>query len=100
MAVIDKLDIRRAQVEIDGDRRRGPSHKTGSRCAVALDGGSSDGYGVTNLPAAVPVRLRWRPALRGTSSATTTLSSATSTALDYRDLDHGGGGLPTYGRRH
>jgi general secretion pathway protein D len=82
MAVIDKLDIRRAQVEIEAIVVEVDVNKSANfGVQWLLDGGSSYGYGVTNLPGSGSgiVSLA-TAALEGTSSATTTSSTTTSTA--------------------
>ena len=82
MAVIDKLDIRRAQVEIEAIVVEVQVNKSGNLGVQwLLDGGSSYGYGVTNLPGGgSSIVSLATAALEGTSSATTTLTSTTSTA--------------------
>jgi len=82
MAVIDKLDIRRAQVEIEAIVVEVQVNKSGSLGVQwLLDGGSSYGYGVTNLPGGgSSIVSLATAALEGTSSATTTSSSSTSTS--------------------
>jgi general secretion pathway protein D len=82
MAVIDKLDIRRAQVEIEAIVVEVDVNKSADLGVQwLLDGGNSYGYGVTNLPGSgsgiVSIATA---ALMGTSSATTTTSSSSSTA--------------------
>jgi general secretion pathway protein D len=82
MAVIDKLDIRRAQVEIEAMIVEVQVNKSGSLGVQwLLDGGSSYGYGVTNLPgtSGSSIVSLASAALLGTSSATTTTTSTTST---------------------
>jgi general secretion pathway protein D len=83
MAVIDKLDIRRAQVEIEAMIVEVQVNKSGSLGVQwLLDGGSSLGYGVTNLPgtSGSSITSLATAALLGTSSATTTTTSSTSTS--------------------
>jgi general secretion pathway protein D len=83
MAVIDKLDIRRAQVEIEAMIVEVQVNKSGSLSVQwLLDGGSSYGYGVTNLPgtSGSSITSLATAALLGTSSATTTTTSSTSTS--------------------
>jgi general secretion pathway protein D len=83
MAVIDKLDIRRAQVEIEAMIVEVQVNKSGSLSVQwLLDGGSSYGYGVTNFPgtSGTSVTSLATAALLGTSSATTTTTSSTSTS--------------------
>jgi general secretion pathway protein D len=81
MAVIDKLDIRRAQVEIEAMIVEVQVNKSASLGVQwLLDGGSSYGYGVTNLPGSGSSIVSLATAvLEGTSSATTTSSTSTST---------------------
>jgi general secretion pathway protein D len=81
MAVIDKLDIRRAQVEIEAMIVEVQVNKSGSLGVQwLLDGGSSYGYGVTNLPgtSGSSIVSLASAAMLGTSSATTTTTSTTS----------------------
>ncbi len=82
MAVIDKLDIRRAQVEIEAMIVEVQVNKSGNLGVQwLLDGGSSLGYGVTNLPGGgSSITSLATAALEGTSSATTTSSSSSSTS--------------------
>jgi general secretion pathway protein D len=83
MAVIDKLDIRRAQVEIEAMIVEVQVNKSGSLGVQwLLDGGSSLGYGVTNLPgtSGSSITSLATAALLGTSSATTTTTSTSSTS--------------------
>jgi general secretion pathway protein D len=82
MAVIDKLDIRRAQVEIEAIVVEVDVNKSANfGVQWLLDGGSSYGYGVTNLPGSgSSIVSLATAALEGTSSATTTSTSTTSTA--------------------
>jgi general secretion pathway protein D len=82
MAVIDNLDIRRAQVEIEAMIVEVQVNKSGSLGVQwLLDGGSSLGYGVTNLPGSgSSITSLATAALEGTSSATTTSSSSSATS--------------------
>jgi general secretion pathway protein D len=82
MAVIDKLDIRRAQVEIEAIVVEVDVNKSANfGVQWLLDGGSSYGYGVTNLPGSgSSIVSLATAALEGTSSATTTTTSTTTTA--------------------
>jgi general secretion pathway protein D len=80
MAVIDKLDIRRAQVEIEAIVVEVDVNKSADLGVQwLLDGGNSYGYGVTNLPGSgsgiVSIATA---ALMGTSSATTTTTSSST----------------------
>jgi len=82
MAVIDKLDIRRAQVQVEALIVEVDVNKSADLGVQwLLDGGNSYGYGVTNLPGSgsgiVSIATA---ALMGTSAATTTTTSTSSTA--------------------
>jgi general secretion pathway protein D len=80
MAVIDKLDIRRAQVEIEAMIVEVQVNKSGSLSVQWLLDGYG-GYGVTNLPGGgTSIVSLATAALQGTSSATTTSSSSSSTS--------------------
>ena len=83
MAVIDKLDIRRAQVEIEAIVVEVQVNKSADLSVQwLLDGGSSYGYGVTNLPGSgSSIVSLATAALEGTSSATTTSSSSSTSTL-------------------
>jgi general secretion pathway protein D len=82
MAVIDKLDIRRAQVEVEALIVEVDVNKSANiGVQWLLDGGNSYGYGVTNLPgqgsSIVDIAAA---ALAGTSGlASSAVSSATTT---------------------
>jgi general secretion pathway protein D len=80
MAVIDKLDIRRAQVEIEAIVVEVDVNKSANfGVQWLLDGSSSYGYGVTNLPGSgSSIVSLATAALEGTSSATTTTSTTTT----------------------
>jgi len=82
MAVIDKLDIRRAQVEVEALIVEVDVNKSANiGVQWLLDGGNSYGYGVTNLPGqgSSIVDLA-AAALAGTSGlASSSVSSATTT---------------------
>ena len=80
MSVIDKLDIRRAQVEIEALVVEVQVNKSANLSVQwLLDGGSSYGYGVTNLPGSgSSIVSLATAALEGTSSATTTSSTAST----------------------
>src|ERR1700730_17060639 len=82
MAVIDKLDIRRAQVQVEAIIVEIDVNKSADLGVQwLLDGGNSYGYGVTNLPGSGSgIVSIGTAALMGTSSATTTTSSSSSTA--------------------
>jgi general secretion pathway protein D len=79
MSVIDKLDIRRAQVEIEALVVEVDVNKSADvGVQWLLDGGSA--YGVTNLPGSgTSIVSIAEAAIEGTSSTTTTSSSTTST---------------------
>lgn len=80
MAIIDKLDIRRAQVEIEAIVVEVQVNKSGSLSVQWLLDGYG-GYGVTNLPGGgSSIVSLATAALEGTSSATTTSSSSSSTS--------------------
>jgi general secretion pathway protein D len=83
MAVIDKLDIRRAQVEVEAMIVEVAVNKSANiGVQWLLDGGSSLGYGVTNLPGSgtsiVDIAAAALSGVSGLSSSA--LSSTTSTA--------------------
>jgi general secretion pathway protein D len=87
MAVIDKLDIRRAQVEVEALIVEVDVNKSANiGVQWLLDGGNSYGYGVTNLPGSSGTSIvdLAAAALGGVSSltnqsATTTTTTGTST---------------------
>jgi general secretion pathway protein D len=80
MAVIDKLDIRRAQVEIEAIVVEVQVNKSGSLSVQWLIDGYG-GYGVSNLPGSgSSIVSLATAALEGTSSATTTSSSSSTTS--------------------
>jgi general secretion pathway protein D len=81
MAVIDKLDIRRAQVEIEAIVVEVQVNKSANLGVQwLLDGGSSYGYGVTNLPGSGSSIVDLATAaLEGTSAATTTTTTSSTT---------------------
>ena len=83
MAVIDKLDIRRAQVEVEAMIVEVAVNKSANLGVQwLLDGGSSLGYGVTNLPGAgssiVDLAAAALSGASGLTSATTTASTAST----------------------
>jgi len=83
MSVIDRLDIRRAQVEVEAMIVEVDVNKSANiGVQWLLDGGSSLGYGVTNLPGAGTGIVDLASAvLAGTSGlATSTTTTATTTA--------------------
>ncbi len=83
MAVIDRLDIRRAQVEVEAMIVEVDVNKSANiGVQWLLDGGTSLGYGVTNLPGAGTGIVDLASAvLAGTSGlATSTTTTATTTA--------------------
>jgi general secretion pathway protein D len=88
MAVIDKLDIRRAQVKVEAIIAEIDVNKS-SNIGVQwlLDGGNSYGYGVTNLPGSGTSVVDLAAAVLGatgslnTTTATTTGTTATTTGI-------------------
>jgi general secretion pathway protein D len=82
MAVIDKLDIRRAQVEVEALIVEVAVNKSANiGVQWLLDGGSSLGYGVTNFPGSSGSSIVdiAAAALGGVSSLTSGATSATTT---------------------
>ena len=81
MAVIDKLDIRRAQVEIEAMIVEVAVNKSANiGVQWLLDGGNSYGYGVTNLPGAgTSIVDLAAAALSGVSGLTNSAATSTST---------------------
>lgn len=79
MAVIDKLDIRRAQVQVEAIIVEVDVNKS-SNLGVQwlLDGGSNYGYGVTNLPGSGTSIVDLAAAVLGVTGGTTT-SALTNT---------------------
>jgi general secretion pathway protein D len=82
MAVIDKLDIRRAQVQVEAIIVEVDVNKS-SNIGVQwlLDGGSSYGYGVTNLPGSGTSVVDLAAAVLSATGNTTSSSSTTSTGI-------------------
>jgi general secretion pathway protein D len=82
MAVIDKLDIRRAQVEVEALIVEVDVNKSANLGVQwLLDGGNSLGYGVTNLPGSGTGIVDLASAiLEGTSGLTSSSTSTTSTS--------------------
>src|SRR6267154_1573263 len=88
MAVIDKLDIRRAQVQVEAIIVEIDVNKS-SNLGVQwlLDGGNNYGYGVTNLPGGGTSIVDLAAAVLGATGSTTTLpggvtgTGATSTGI-------------------
>jgi general secretion pathway protein D len=82
MAVIDKLDIRRAQVQVEAIIVEVDVNKS-SNIGVQwlLDGGSSYGYGVTNLPGSGTSIVDLAAAVLGATGTTTSATSTTSTGI-------------------
>jgi general secretion pathway protein D len=74
MAVIDKLDIRRAQVQVEAIIVEIDVNKS-SNLGVQwlLDGGNSYGYGVTNLPGSGTSIVDLASAVLGATGTTTTI---------------------------
>jgi general secretion pathway protein D len=79
MAVIDKLDIRRAQVHVEALIVEVDVNKS-SNIGVQwlLDGGSSYGYGVTNLPGSGTSVVDLAAAVLGATGSTTTSATTTT----------------------
>jgi general secretion pathway protein D len=82
MAVIDKLDIRRAQVQVQAIIVEVDVNKS-SNIGVQwlLDGGNNYGYGVTNLPGSGTSIVDLAAAVLGVSGNTTTATTATTSSL-------------------
>ncbi len=80
MAVIDKLDIRRAQVQVEAIIAEIDVNKS-SNIGVQwiLDGGNNYGYGVTNLPGSGTSIVDLAAAVLGATGATTTTTLPTGT---------------------
>jgi general secretion pathway protein D len=81
MAVIDKLDIRRAQVQVEAIIVEIDVNKSSSLGVQwLLDGGNSYGYGVTNLPTSGGTSIvDLASAVLGATGTTTTIPSTTNT---------------------
>jgi general secretion pathway protein D len=80
MAVIDKLDIRRAQVQVEAIIVEIDVNKTANiGVQWLLDGGNSYGYGVTNLPGSGTSIVDLAAAVLGATGSTATSSSLTNT---------------------
>jgi general secretion pathway protein D len=88
MSVIDKLDIRRAQVEIEAIVVEVQVNKSANLSVQwLLDGSSSYGYGVTNLPGSgssiVSLATAALAGASGATSSSSTLSSAIPTGATF-----------------
>lgn len=83
MAVIEKLDIRRAQVEVEAMIVEVDANRSANiGVQWILDGGSSLGYGVTNLPGSGSSIINLAEAVEGVSSSTAgTTAAALSSAI-------------------
>jgi general secretion pathway protein D len=85
MAVIDKLDIRRAQVQVEAIIVEVDVNKSANLGVQwLLDGGNSYGYGVSNLPGSGTSIVNLAEAVlgvTGSTSSTTTSSSISSTTV-------------------
>ncbi len=87
MAVIDKLDIRRAQVEVEALIVEVAVNKSADiGVQWLLDGGSSLGYGVINFPGStgssiVDIAAAALGGVSGLTSSSTTATTTTSTGL-------------------
>jgi general secretion pathway protein D len=80
MAVIDKLDIRRAQVQVEAIIVEIDVNKTANiGVQWLLDGGNSYGYGVTNLPGSGTSIVDLAAAVLGATGSTAATSSLTNT---------------------
>ncbi len=81
MAVIDKLDIRRAQVQVEAIIVEIDVNKSSSLGVQwLLDGGNNYGYGVTNLPTSGGTSIvDLASAVLGATGTTTTLPTTTGT---------------------
>ncbi|HEY4443199.1 MAG TPA: type II secretion system secretin GspD [Steroidobacteraceae bacterium] len=80
MAVIDKLDIRRAQVQVEAIIVEIDVNKTANiGVQWLLDGGNNYGYGVTNLPGSGTSIVDLAAAVLGATGTTPTASSLTGT---------------------
>jgi len=76
MAVIDKLDIRRAQVQVEAIIVEIDVNKTANiGVQWLLDGGNNYGYGVTNLPGSGTSIVDLAAAVLGATGSTATTSS-------------------------
>src|ERR1700676_2059657 len=79
MAVIDKLDIRRAQVHVEAIIVEIDVNKSANiGVQWLLDGGSSYGYGVTNLPGSGTSIVDLAAAVLGATGATTGITGTTT----------------------
>ena len=83
MAVIDKLDIRRAQVQVEAIIVEIDVNKSSSLGVQwLLDGGNSYGYGVTNLPTSGGTSIvDLASAVLGATGTTTTLPTTGTTGI-------------------
>jgi general secretion pathway protein D len=80
MAVIDKLDIRRAQVQVEAIIVEIDVNKSSSLGVQwLLDGGSNLGYGVTNLPGSGTSIVDLASAVLGATGTTTTIPTTGTT---------------------
>jgi general secretion pathway protein D len=80
MAVIDKLDIRRAQVQVEAIIVEIDVNKTANiGVQWLLDGGNNYGYGVTNLPGSGTSIVDLAAAVLGATGSTTTTIPTTGT---------------------
>ena len=78
MVVIDKLDIRRAQVQVEAIIVEVDVNKSSNvGVQLLLDGGSSLGYGVTNLPGSGTSIVDLAEAALGLSSSSSSTTSTT-----------------------
>jgi general secretion pathway protein D len=99
MAVIDKLDIRRAQVEVEAMIVEVDVNKSANiGVQWLLDGGSSLGYGVTNLPGSgTSIVDLAAAALSGVSGLTTTSATTATTTTGSTAASAISSAIPTGG---
>ena len=93
MAVIDKLDIRRAQVQVEAIIVEVDVNKSSNLgVQLLLDGGTSLGYGVTNLPGSGTSIVDLAVAalgLTGSSTSTATTAATATTGISSSTLGTG-----------
>ncbi len=91
MAVIDKLDIRRAQVQVEALIVEVDVNKSSNLgVQLLLDGGTNLGYGVTNLPGSGTSIVDLATAALGlTGSTTATTAAATTSGISSSTLGTG-----------
>jgi general secretion pathway protein D len=93
MAVIDKLDIRRAQVQVEAIIVEvDVNHSSNLGVQLLLDGGTNLGYGVTNLPGSGTSIVDLAVAalgLTGSSTSTATTAATATTGISSSTLGTG-----------